>query len=122
MLPKEKTSVCRFLCYKGPPILLSELLYRPKNSMILQSYKAKERVEPLNGDGFGVGWYVRDVSPIPCVFSSLTPAWSNRNLKNLAEHICADCFFAHVRSASYGTAVSEMNCHPFRHLQISLDA
>jgi predicted glutamine amidotransferase len=35
------------------------LLYSPKNSLILQSYKSKERKEPLNGDGFGVGWYLR---------------------------------------------------------------
>ena len=41
----------------GPKILLSELLFRPKNSLILQSYKSKERKESLNGDGFGVGWY-----------------------------------------------------------------
>ncbi len=107
--------MCRFLCYKGPPILLSELLYRPRHSLILQSYKATERVEPLNGDGFGIGWYVQEVSTIPCVFTSVTPAWSNKNLKNLAEHIRSECFFAHIRAASPGMAVSEANCHPFRY-------
>jgi hypothetical protein len=43
--------MCRYLCYKGPELLLSDLLYRPKNSLILQSYKSRERKEPLNGDG-----------------------------------------------------------------------
>ena len=107
--------MCRFLCYTGSPILLSELLYRPANSLILQSYKAKERSEPLNGDGFGVGWYIPGVSHTPCVFTSLTPAWNNQNLKRLAEHVRSNCFFAHVRAASPGMLVAEENCHPFQY-------
>ncbi|HZS18767.1 MAG TPA: class II glutamine amidotransferase [Candidatus Udaeobacter sp.] len=106
--------MCRFLCYKGPEILLADLLYRPQNSLILQSFKAKERIEPLNGDGFGVGWYAGNITPTPCVFSSLTPAWSNQNLRRLSEHVKSSCFFAHVRAASPGMRVSEANCHPFQ--------
>lgn len=34
----------------------------------------------LNGDGFGIGWYVHDISPFPSIFSETTPAWSNCNL------------------------------------------
>lgn len=107
--------MCRFLCYKGKDVLLADLLYRPKNSLILQSYKARERAEPLNGDGFGVGWYTSGLSPAPCVFTSLTPAWSNQNLRRLAEHVQSPCFFAHVRAASPGMQVAEQNCHPFQH-------
>lgn len=99
----------------GPKILLSELLYRPKNSLILQSYKSKERKEPLNGDGFGVGWYSPQNSETPCVFTSITPAWSNENLRRLSEHVETPCFFAHVRAASPGMKVSEFNCHPFQY-------
>jgi predicted glutamine amidotransferase len=98
----------------GPDILLSDLLYRPRNSLILQSYKSQERKEPLNGDGFGVGWYARQNSPTPCVFTSITPAWSNQNLLHLSEHTKSSCFFAHVRAASPGMMVSEANCHPFQ--------
>ncbi|MBA2702426.1 MAG: class II glutamine amidotransferase [Blastocatellia bacterium] len=107
--------MCRFLCYLGPEILLSDLLYRPKNSLILQSYKSQERREPLNGDGFGVGWYAPTISPTPCVFTSLTPAWNNQNLLRLSEHVKSPCFFAHVRAASPDMRVSEMNCHPFQY-------
>ena len=107
--------MCRFVCYKGPETLLADLLYRPQNSLILQSFKAKERKEPLNGDGFGVGWYAADVTPTPSVFTSLTPAWSNQNLCRLSEHVKSRCFFAHVRAASPGMRVSEANCHPFQH-------
>lgn len=106
--------MCRFLCYKGPEILLADLLYRPTNSLILQSFRAKERSEPLNGDGFGVGWYTPQISSTPCVFASLTPAWSNQNLRRLSEHLKSECFFAHVRAASPGMRVSEANCHPFQ--------
>ena len=106
--------MCRFVCYIGPQILLSDLLYSPKNSLILQSYKSRERKEPLNGDGFGVGWYTPQIDPTPCVFRSLTPAWNNQNLRRLSEHVKSPCFFAHVRAASPGMSVCEMNCHPFQ--------
>ena len=107
--------MCRFLCYRGPEILLSDLLYQPHNSLILQSYRSKERKEPLNGDGFGVGWYAPETSATPCVFTSITPAWSNENLRSLSEHVKSSCFFAHIRAASPGMKVSELNCHPFQH-------
>lgn len=107
--------MCRFLCYSGQELILSELLYQPNNSLILQSYKAKERKEPLNGDGFGVGWYDHNISQTPCVFKSLTPAWSNQNLRQLSDHVKASCFFAHIRAASPGMHVCEANCHPFHY-------
>ena len=99
----------------GPEIFLADLLYRPQNSLILQSYKASERKEPLNGDGFGVGWYSPQAGPTPCVFTSITPAWSNQNLRRLCGHVKSPCFFAHVRAASPGMRVCEANCHPFQY-------
>ena len=107
--------MCRFLCYRGPEVLLSDLLYRPTNSLIRQSVHSMERTESLNGDGFGVGWYAPQITSTPCVFASVTPAWSNQNLRQLSEHVKSTCFFAHVRAASPGMRVSEANCHPFRH-------
>jgi len=105
--------MCRFLAYAGAPLLLSDLLYRPINSLIMQSYHARERAEPLNGDGFGVGWYVPEIDPTPCVQRSVSPAWSNRNLQSLAAKTRALCLFAHVRAATPGMAVTETNVHPF---------
>jgi glutamine amidotransferase len=104
--------MCRFMAYKGTPIIIDKLLYQPKNSLINQSLNAKEIEEPLNGDGFGIGWYVPDVNFEPVTFVSVNPAWSNRNLRNLAPKIKTDCMVAHVRAASVGE-VSESNCHPF---------
>lgn len=106
--------MCRFLCYKGRNLLLADLLYRPANSLIRQSYHALDRPEPLNGDGFGVGWYQRQITSTPCALTSTMPAWSNQNLRRLSYHVKTNCFFAHVRAASPGMRVSEMNCHPFQ--------
>jgi glutamine amidotransferase len=105
--------MCRFITYAGAPLLLADLLYRPVNSLIMQSYHARERAEPLNGDGFGVGWYVPEIDPSPCVQRSVSPAWSNLNLQNLAAKTRASCLFAHVRAASPGMVVTDVNVHPF---------
>ena len=107
--------MCRFVIYKGREIFMSDLLTRAEQSLIQQSFKARERKEPLNGDGFGVGWYVPEVDPTPCVFTSTQPAWSNRNLHRLADKVRSNLFFAHVRAATGGLSVSELNCHPFQY-------
>ena len=100
--------MCRLLAYKGTPILLDDLLYKPKNSLVNQSLHAREIEEPLNGDGFGLGWYVPELNYEPITFVSVNPAWSNRNLRNLAPKMRTECMIAHVRAASVGE-VSEAN-------------
>lgn len=106
--------MCRLMAYKGTPIVIDKLLYQPKNSLVNQSISAREIEEPLNGDGFGIGWYVPEFSIEPATFVSVNPAWSNRNLRNLAPRIRTECMIAHVRAASVGE-VSESNCHPFQY-------
>lgn len=106
--------MCRFVVYAGPPLRMSVLLTESAQSLIKQSYRARERQEPLNGDGFGIGWYPDDAGVEPCVFTSVSPAWSNRNLLRLSTRLSATRVFAHVRAASPGIAVTELNCHPFQ--------
>jgi len=106
--------MCRLLAYMGTPVIIDKLLYQPKNSLINQSINARELEEPLNGDGFGIGWYVPEVNYEPVTFVSVYPAWNNRNLRNLAPKIKTECLVAHVRAASVGD-VSESNCHPFQY-------
>jgi glutamine amidotransferase len=48
------------------------------------------------------------------VFKSVEPAWSDRNLHELAGHVRSGLVFAHIR-ASTGTPIQQTNCHPFRH-------
>ncbi len=104
--------MCRWLAYTGAPITLSKALYAPAHSLIDQSLHARLGAEATNGDGFGVGWY--DATPSPGVFRSVEPAWNDRNLHELAEHVGSGHFFAHVRAA-IGSPVQQTNCHPFRH-------
>jgi predicted glutamine amidotransferase len=72
--------------------------------------------QTLNGDGFGLGWYVHNISRIPGLFRSISPAWNNQNLLYNAPLIRTNCMFAHVRAASVG-AISELNSHPFHYNQ-----
>lgn len=109
--------MCRFTLYLGPTIRLDSLLLEPHHSLIRQSAHSHERDEPLNGDGFGVGWYAGQYTPEPAVFRSITPAWNNRNLHNLARVVASNCILAHVRAATQSSGVNEANCHPFRFRQ-----
>ena len=106
--------MCRFVAYLGKPIIADELLTKPKNSLIHQSYQALEAVEPLNGDGFGLGWYARKIRKEPAIFKSITPAWNNLNLRYNSGVIKSNCIIAHVRAATSGV-VSEQNTHPFHY-------
>ncbi len=105
--------MCRFTLYLGPPIRLAALLTEPEHSLILQSYRARERREPLNGDGFGVGWYAPRLQPEPAVYHQITPAWNNRTLQSMAKVVASPCVLAHVRAATQGSDVDLLNCHPF---------
>src|SRR6202167_644413 len=113
--------MCRWLAYTGAPISLSEVLYTPVHSLIEQSLHSRLGAETTNGDGFGVGWY--GASPTPGVFHSTEPAWNDKNLHELADHISSSNFFAHIRAA-IGSSVQQTNCHPERELyeEVSEDA
>ncbi|MCD9877822.1 class II glutamine amidotransferase [Streptomyces guryensis] len=108
--------MCRWLAYSGTPLLLDTILYKPAHSLIDQSLHSRLGVETTNGDGFGVGWYSQSQESIdtPALFRDIGPAWNNRNLRELADHVRSPLFFAHIR-ATTGTAVQQTNCHPFRH-------
>lgn len=106
--------MCRWMAFRGQPLLIEELLYKTKHSLIEQSRHARLGVETFNGDGFGLGWYDDRAPGIPGRYRSLMPAWGDHNLQDLAAHVRSPLFLAHVR-ATTGTPVQETNCHPFRH-------
>lgn len=105
--------MCRWNAYFGDPIVIDELLYRTDHGLIDQSLHARQGVETTNGDGFGLGWY-GVAGGEPARYRSVTPAWSDQNLRDLAAHIESPLFLAHIR-ATTGTAVQQTNCHPFKH-------
>jgi len=121
------------LIYKGEPISLDALLVRPEHSLVCQSRDATyhpgcgdKRNIRVNGDGFGVAWYVKGKENRgACVLKSKGPAWNSSHLINIAEFMESSLVFGHVRAASdtgtfdeAGVQLSgnnsEGNCHPFK--------
>jgi predicted glutamine amidotransferase len=97
--------MCRFTLYLGPSIKLSSLVVEPEHSIITQSFQSKSQEEPLNGDGFGIAWYAPGLSDTPALFRSVTPAWNNTNLLDLARVVQSPVILAHVRAATSGRLV-----------------
>lgn len=111
--------MCRFLVYKGSkPIILSKLVTEPSHSILTQSYDSRLRLDtrrPVNGDGFGIGWYTDpELGLDPCIFTSTLPAWNCVNLERLAPKTHSRLIFAHIRATTEGS-LAESNCHPFQH-------
>jgi glutamine amidotransferase len=100
------------MAWLGQPLLIDELLFKSPHGIVDQSLHARMGAEPTNGDGFGLGWY--GLGEGPALYRSVSPAWSDANLRELAGHIESSLFLAHVRAA-IGSPVQETNCHPFRH-------
>jgi len=104
--------MCRWMAWLGQPVLIEELLFKTQHGIVDQSLHARMGAEPTNGDGFGLGWY--GAGDGPAVYRSVSPAWSDANLRELASHVESPLFLAHVRAA-IGSPVQQTNCHPFRH-------
>ncbi|WP_407333001.1 class II glutamine amidotransferase [Enterovibrio sp. 27052020O] len=102
--------MCRWLAYQGKPCFLDEMLHQPNHSLVMQSMEASKAVTAVNADGFGAAWYGE--KPTPALYREVLPAWSDANLRSLAQHTKSHRFMAHVR-ASTGANTSRENCHPF---------
>ena len=109
--------MCRALLYLGEPVLLDNLLFQPDSALVRQSYMPK-MLNMLNLAGFGLrAWDRASHAPDkPFFYGSPSLTVFDRNLKNLAEKVRADCVLAHVRGVAYSTAVeiSPQNVHPFQ--------
>lgn len=102
--------MCRFIAYRGQPILLEDVIACPARSLIQQSLHAYESRSETNGDGFGIGWYGERETP--GLYREVQPAWSDENLRSICANVRSSLFFAHVRAAT-DTSISRSNCHPF---------
>jgi predicted glutamine amidotransferase len=115
--------MCRALLYLGEPVLLDNFLYQPDSALVRQSTMPR-MLNMLNLAGFGMrAWDSRSHEPehAYAYYSQQLPVF-DRNLKNLAEKIRADCLLAHVRGVAYHTRVeiSLQNCHPFHFKDVPL--
>jgi predicted glutamine amidotransferase len=110
--------MCRWMAYLGSELILSDLLYVPKHSLIVQSRQSRMGTSAACADGFGVAWY-DGVDDEPILFKSPQPAWRDRNLRELSKRVISGAVMAHVRAASVssGCPVQQTNCHPFRYKQ-----
>jgi glutamine amidotransferase len=102
------------MAWFGQPVLIDELLFKSQHGIVDQSLHSRMGAEPTNGDGFGLGWYGHGDGP--GIYRSVSPAWSDVNLREIAAHIESPLFLVHVRAA-IGSPVQETNCHPFRNGQ-----
>lgn len=109
--------MCRVLSYLGKPILVEELLYKPDNSFVKQSYNPRMMTDLLNLAGFGlVAWDSHSYHPeIPYQYKISNLPFYDENLKNLASKIKPYCLLTHIRGVAYvgDPVISNQNVHPF---------
>jgi glutamine amidotransferase len=109
--------MCRVLSYLGEPILIEDLLYKPDNSFIKQSYHPKYMSHLLNLAGFGlVVWEASSYNhKLPYIYKTHELPFYDENLRNLSSKITPYCFLTHIRGVAYNERriVSNQNVHPF---------
>ncbi|WP_133127288.1 class II glutamine amidotransferase [Legionella nagasakiensis] len=109
--------MCRILSYLGRPAMVEDLLYKPDNSFIKQSYHPKYMSYLLNLAGFGMAAWERTScnASKPYLYKTPQLPFYDENLRNLAEKISPHCLLAHLRGVSYqeSQVVANQNVHPF---------
>lgn len=109
--------MCRVLSYLGKAIVIEELLYKPDNSFIKQSYHPKYMSHLLNLAGFGIAAWdpASHDSHSPYLYKTAQLPFYDENLHNFATKISPQCLLAHLRGVSYTETqvISNQNVHPF---------
>jgi len=108
--------MCRVLSYLGSPILVEDLLYKPDNSLIKQTYHPIY-MRLLNLAGFGlVAWDECSYdSLIPFIYKTDQLPFYDENLRKITRKITPHCLLTHIRGVPYTEkrVVSKQNVHPF---------
>ncbi|MDL4771829.1 MULTISPECIES: ergothioneine biosynthesis protein EgtC [Thermomonosporaceae] len=105
--------MCRHLGYLGPATSLRALVYDGEHSLEQQSYAPRmTQGNLLNADGFGIGWYDRDRTPVR--FRRAQPIWTDTSFREVAGVVRSTCAVAAIRSATSGFPVDESCAQPFR--------
>jgi glutamine amidotransferase len=106
--------VCRHLAYIGPPVTLENLLYEPPHSLLQQALAPRMQTHgPNNADGFGVGWYDRDLRSEPARYRTTRPMWADSSFASIAGLVSTTAALAAVRNASPGNPIDETATAPF---------
>ena len=104
--------MCRFTCYIGESILIHNILFQSKLSLVNQCKNAIYGMQ-VNMDGCGVAWYVQ-FKKTPAIYRSMYPMCNDLNIASIANHTRSTCFIGHIRAATQGM-VCVNNCHPFHY-------
>jgi gamma-glutamyl hercynylcysteine S-oxide hydrolase len=106
--------MCRLIGYVGPPVLLDNLLFTPEYSLRRQSH-APRLQDPgrINADGWGVGWYVRDIRPEPARYRTPRPMWADQVFPSLGGVTYSGAVMAAVRNATPPAIIEESGVAPF---------
>lgn len=97
---------------------LDTLVTKPTSSLVAQSLDSKYSfgsdgsILAINGDGFGLGWYMHKDEP--GLFKTAEPAWANENINEICAQVQAKIFMSHIRAASTGS-IQRTNAHPFKY-------
>lgn len=106
--------MCRHLAYAGPSVTLGDLILSPEHSLLRQASAPRYQTHgKFNADGFGVGWYDRDVRAEPARYRTTRPLWADTSFASFAGLVRSTAVLAAVRSASPGMPVEETSTAPF---------
>jgi glutamine amidotransferase len=108
--------MCRVLGYLGPPVLLADLLTRPANSLVNQSFDAEHHdLLQLGGTGLASWDRTGPDAQEPLLYKSCQPAFYDRNLASVCSKLRTTNLLAHIRATGYSqsAAINDENCHPF---------
>ncbi|HEY3096378.1 MAG TPA: ergothioneine biosynthesis protein EgtC [Acidimicrobiia bacterium] len=106
--------MCRHLAYIGPPVTLEKLLFQPPHSLLQQASAPRYQTHgSINADGFGAGWYDRDLRTEPARYRTTEPIWSDASFASIAGIVRTKAVLAAVRNASPGMPIDENCTAPF---------
>ncbi len=106
--------MCRHLAYVGPSVTLEQLILAPQHSLLRQASAPRYQTHGrFNADGFGVGWYDRDVRVEPARYRTTRPLWADTSFASVSGLVRSNAMLAAVRSASPGMPVEETSTAPF---------
>jgi len=105
--------LCRHQAWLGEPRTLAELVLRPEQGLLRQSWQPRRQKSGLlNADGWGVGLFVAG-RPDPVRWRSTTPLWTDSSFASVAQVLSSGAVLAAVRSATVGMPIDETATAPF---------
>ena len=115
--------MCRVLGYIGPTVPVADLMTKPVNSLVNQSFDAEfHHLLQLAGTGFASWEQGSPEQDRPLVYKSCSPAFYDKNLHNICRKLRTNSLLAHIRATGYShsSSVTDDNCHPFIYPELKL--